>query len=85
MSKLIRCVNLKTNKVRFFPDTICLNSWWQKNTAFYPQDIEATIINQSETVSVKTENESGQIGDTDSVSANKPKRKYTKRKNHDAY
>lgn len=78
----IRCINLDNNKVRFFPESICNNLWWQKNTRFIPQPLlnESTIINQnemSEVASVNAENITDVISD---ISETKTKRKYKKRK-----
>jgi len=83
--KIIRCVNLDTNKVKYFPSNICYNDWWQKNTRFIPQEIEPTTINSnstSESVSEFTENNVEDL-DIETDSTEKPKRKYTKRKKQD--
>tara|TARA_R110000868_G_scaffold77353_2_gene221577 strand:+ start:483 stop:734 length:252 start_codon:yes stop_codon:yes gene_type:complete len=76
-NKLIRCVNIKTNKVVLFPENICMNVWWQKNTDFIPQILDEIVtINQSEVVTVETTN----TIDVATSDIPKPKRKYTKKK-----
>lgn len=88
--KIIRCINKDTNQVKFFPESICMNTWWQKNTRFIPQPIEeikpivieSPIINSnnnelSDVASVKTTEENTDVTFDDSK---KTKRKYTKRK-----
>lgn len=37
-AKQIRCVNKKTNKVRFFSKHLVDNPIWRKNTGFEPQE-----------------------------------------------
>jgi hypothetical protein len=80
--KNIRCVNLDNNKVRFFPESICTNAWWQKNTRFVPQPLmeEPTIINQIETSEAVTVNAAPIAEIASDVSEIKTKRKYKKRK-----
>ena len=82
--KTIRCVNIDTNKVKYFPESICYNKWWQKNTRFIPQElplVESTIITpineMSEEASVNADEK---INDAHSDVEVKTKRKYKKRK-----
>ena len=84
-NKIIRCVNIDTNKVKYFPENICTNVWWQKNTRFVPN--EPTIINKTESVpEVTEENQSEAVSVTAEnvveIVSVKPKRKYKKRKSN---
>lgn len=83
--KIIRCVNLDSNKVKYFPESICNNEWWQKNTRFIPQQLdivvnESTIINENELSEVASVNANEITGVTSDVLEIKTKRKYKKRK-----
>lgn len=83
--RIIRCVNLDSNKVKYFPESICNNTWWQKNTRFIPQQLdivvnESTIINESELSEVVSVNTNEITGVTSDVLEIKTKRKYKKRK-----
>lgn len=58
--KAIRCVHLDTNKVKYFPHSICMSPHWQKTTRYVPQDIACmpTIINNtSDAVAASAANE----------------------------
>lgn len=84
-SKMIRCVNQDTNQVRFFPNTICFNSWWQKNTRFIPQEIpviESITINPNNEMLEVASTVATSIVDAASNIEVKPKRKYKKRKSN---
>lgn len=85
-NKLIRCVNIDTNQVRFFPIDFCYNQWWQKNTRFIPQEIpaiESTIINSNNTtLEMASTIANNEIVDAVSDVEVKTKRKYKKRKSN---
>lgn len=84
--KIVRCVNIDTNKVMFFPSDFCYNKWWQKTTRFIPQEIDipmddSTIINSiSETLEVETKKTTNDVAISDVEI--KTKRKYKKRKSN---
>lgn len=80
--KIVRCVNIDTNKVMFFPSDFCYNKWWQKTTRFIPQEIEMdepTIINEM-TLEVETKKTTNDVAISDVEL--KTKRKYKKRKSN---
>lgn len=73
---LVRCINLKTNKIKLFPKYIAENLWWQKNTGFIPDpnNIEMSAVDAVESI-----NEISVDVSEEKVEVIKTKRKYNRK------